>query len=100
MNYYLINLAGRTDRLHFMSDQFESMGHAFIRVDAISPDSLQDHDSLFALLRQRGLGKGEACCALSHYTTWNLFLESGDATCVVLARISHSAPTTFADQAW
>ncbi|MDI4666561.1 glycosyltransferase family 25 protein [Xanthobacter autotrophicus] len=74
----LINLARRPDRLAFVRSQFDALGVAFERIDAVD-GKVEDVGPGTALI-----SPVERACALSHRKAWTRFLASGESHCLIL----------------
>jgi glycosyl transferase family 25 len=77
---YVINLARRKDRLAHMTDELDTAGLAFIRVEAVDAQSANPDwvDSQFALPHSLELSSGDKACAMSHFRAYEAFLSSAE----------------------
>lgn len=83
---YYINLASRPDRRALMEHQFEQLGIAAERVEAVRMDEVPAelvawHGTTHSLWR---LAAGDLACGLSHQRSWSRLLESGAPAALVL----------------
>lgn len=83
---YYINLASRPDRRTFMEAQFERLGIAAERIEAVRMDEVpralvEWHNTTHSLWR---LAEGDLACGLSHQRSWKQLLESGARAALVL----------------
>lgn len=83
---YYINLASRPDRRAFMERQFERLGIAAERIEAVRMDAVPDE--LIAFHRTpRSLWKlaaGDLACGLSHQRSWERLTGSSQPAALVL----------------
>jgi glycosyl transferase, family 25 len=82
---YLINLADNRVRLERSREQFDALGIAFSRVDAVNGWTLSETESARVYDREAGrrrfkyeLVKPEIGCYLSHIECWRRITESGE----------------------
>lgn len=83
---YYINLASRPDRRAFMQAQFDRLGIAAERIEAVRsedvpPDLVAFHRTSRSLWR---LGAGDLACGLSHQRCWARMIETGAPAALVL----------------
>ncbi|WP_055045270.1 glycosyltransferase family 25 protein [Devosia sp. A16] len=83
---YYINLASRPDRRAFMEAQFERLGIAAERIEAVRMDEVPPaliawHETTHSLWR---LAAGDLACGLSHQRSWEHLLQSGAPAALVL----------------
>lgn len=83
---YYINLASRPDRRAFMEAQFERLGIAAdrieaVRMDEVPRDLVEWHATTHSLWR---LAEGDLACGLSHQRSWQRLLDSGAPAALVL----------------
>lgn len=83
---YYINLASRPDRRAFMERQFEWLGIAAERIEAVRMDEVPGeliafHRTPSSLWR---LAAGDLACGLSHQRSWNRLIASGAPAALVL----------------
>lgn len=83
---YYINLASRPDRRAFMERQFEALGVAAERIEAVHTDEVPPalvewHKTTQSLWR---LDEGDLACGLSHQRGWQMLLASGAPAALML----------------
>lgn len=81
MKIFVINLQRRPDRLEFMDAQLTALNLRFLRIDAV--DGSSGGDIGYPEKHPR-LSKPEFACYQSHRKSWDAFLETGEAYCLVL----------------
>ena len=82
---YYINLASRPDRRAFMEEQFDRLGIAAkrveaVRIDEVPPELIAFHEGPDCLWRSN---PGDLACGLSHERAWNIILEAGHKAALV-----------------
>ena len=75
MKVYLVNLERRPDRLQEMTEQLNSLGIEFERIDAVDGNHIKNSTDYFSpkrffLENRRNYVPGEVGCALSHINIW------------------------------
>ena len=104
MRIYLINLARRPYRLAAMTAQ--ARGLPLTRIDAVDAASAEAAGIYRWFAASGPLGeipRGDKCCLLSHRSTWEMFVASGDAHAVFLeddVRLSPSAAALLTSDSW
>lgn len=83
---YYINLASRPDRREFMERQFQQLGIAAERIEAVRMDEVprglvEWHATTHSLWR---LAEGDLACGLSHQRSWKRLLANGAPAALVL----------------
>lgn len=82
---YYINLLARPDRREHMERQFDRLGIAAERIEAVLPAQVPP-DIVASARRPDGtfrLGLGDIACTLSHFAAWRRAIDSGAAACIV-----------------
>lgn len=96
MKCLIINVASAVERMAFMTQQMDTLGLSYQRLEAVTPDTVsKTHEAKYWETWERPLKSTEKACYLSHVAAWRLVTECQEPMLILEddAALSYATPS-------